>query len=209
MLNGSSGSICGDSSTWQRSVLVYAAGFKGSARRLRTRQGCRLYVRASSSSDSAAQWAGGEGLQAVEEWVFGSSVLPVRFFGDLDYAGMQILGSLREVFADAQAWLPGYGVLADAIERGGGHAPGLAGKELQADPGHTGCAYADQRLLPLMRLHGRFMDQEAFGPSQFVFDLQDGQVFSELIGDNPNRDETPLAEAGAAIPEAGMKAGTK
>lgn len=91
----------------------------------------------------------------------------MRFFGDLDYADMQILGSLREVFAGARAWEPGYGMLADAIERGGGHAPGLAAKELQADPGHTGCTYADQRLLPLMRLHGRFMDQELFSPCTF------------------------------------------
>lgn len=106
--------------------------------------------------------AGGEGLQAVENWLFGATDLPVRFFGDPDYAGMQILRSLREVFANAQAWIPGYEVLADDLERGGGHAPGLAGKELQTDAGHTGCAYADQRLLPLMRHHGRFMDQEAF-----------------------------------------------
>lgn len=194
---------------WRHSLLVYAAGFKGSARRLRSQQGCRLYVRVSPSLGGAARSAGDKNLQAVEDWIFGSSELPVRFFGDLDYAGMQILGSLREVFTGARAWEPGYGMLGDAIERGGGHVPGLAGKELQADPGHTGCTYADQRLLPLMRLHGRFMDQEAFSPSQFGFDPQDGQVFSELIGDNPNRDETPLAEAGAVIPEAGMKAGTK
>lgn len=153
---------------WRHSLLIYAAGFKGSARRLRSRYGCRLYVRASRPSGSAEPSAGGEGLQAVEDWVFGSSDLPVRFFGDLDYAGMQILGSLREVFADAQAWIPGYGVLADAIERGGGHTPSLAAKELQADPGRTGCTYADQRLLPLMRLHGRFMDQELFSPSTFA-----------------------------------------
>lgn len=150
---------------WRHSLLIYAAGFKGSARRLRSRQGCRVYVRASSSSGSIPSSAGVEGLQAVEDWVFGPSDLPVRFFGDLDYAGMQILGSLREVFDDAQAWRPGYGMLADVIEHGGGHAPGLAGKEQQADPGNTGCAYADQRLLPLMRSHGRFMDQEAFSPA--------------------------------------------
>lgn len=147
---------------WRRSLLVYAAGFKGSARRLRSRHGCRLYVRASPPSGNVEPSARVEGLRAVEDWVFGSSNLPVRFFGDLDYAGMQILGSLRGVFADAQAWTHGYDALADALVRGGGHAPGLAGKELQADPGRTGCAYADQRLLPLMRLHGRFMDQELF-----------------------------------------------
>lgn len=197
-------------SAWRHSLLVYAAGFKGSARRLRSQQGCSLYVRASRSSGSAPSSAGGEGLQAVEDWVFGSSDLPVRFFGDLDYAGMQILGSLREVFADAQAWIPGYGVLADAIERGGGHAPGLAAKELRADPGHTGCTYADQRLLPLMRHHGRFMDQELFSPSSYDSNLRNGgQIFFESIGDNPNRDETLPDEAGTANPEAGMKVGTK
>lgn len=75
---------------------------------------------------------------------------------------MQILGSLRTVFTNARAWISGYHVPANALERGGGHAPSLAAKELQADPEHTGCAYADQWLLPLMRCHRRFMDQEAF-----------------------------------------------
>lgn len=147
---------------WQHSLLVYAAGFKGSAQRLRSRQGCRLYVRASSLS------GGDRNLRAVEDWLFGATELPVHFFGDLDYTGMQILGSLRSVFSNAQAWIPGYAALADALERGDGHAPGLAAKELQTDPEHTGCPYADLRLLPLMRHHGRFMDQEAFSPARLL-----------------------------------------
>ncbi len=144
---------------WQHCLLVYAAGFKGSAQRLRSRKGCRLYVRASSLSGVDGN------LGAVEDWLFGITELPVHFFGDLDYAGMQILGSLRSVFANAQAWIHGYAVLADVLERSGGHAPGLAAKAQQMDPGHTGCQYADQRLLPLMRHCGRFMDQEAFSPA--------------------------------------------
>ena len=146
--------------TWRHALLVYAAGFKGSAQRLRSRQGCRLYVRASSLS--IAQEGG---LHAVESWLFGATDLPVRFFGDLDYSGMQILRSLREVFANAQVWVPGYASLADLLAQGGGHQPGMAAKELQTDPGSTGCAYADQRLLPLMRCHGRFIDQEAYWPA--------------------------------------------
>lgn len=138
---------------WDRSLLVYAAGFKGSARRLRSRASCRLYLRAGCSLD----------LQVVEEWLFGSTELPVSFFGDLDYAGMQILANLRVVFPGAVAWQAGYARLAALLASGGGHAPELAAKELQADPGTTGCAFADGRLLPLMRAQGRFMDQEAFG----------------------------------------------
>ena len=146
--------------SWRHSLLVYAAGFKGSAQRLRSQHGCRIYVRAPSSACDAIV---GEGrLRAVESWLFDGIDLPVYFFGDLDYAGMQILSSLRDVFAKAQAWTPGYRMLADALELGDGHAPSIAAKELQIDPGHTGCIYADQCLLPLMRRHGRFMDQEAF-----------------------------------------------
>jgi hypothetical protein len=99
----------------------------------------------------------------VERWLFGPSQLPVFFFGDLDYAGMQILGSLRTVFPGAAAWRPGYERLADVLMQGGGHAPAQAAKELQTDPGNTGCAFADGELLPLIRRHGRFVDQEAAG----------------------------------------------
>lgn len=145
---------------WTASLLVYAAGFKGSARRLRSRDDCSLYVRTPTpqATDTLAC------MQRIEEWLFGNASWPLCFFGDLDYAGMQILASLRDVFPEAQAWVPGYDALIQALERGGGHAPVQAGKELQADPGQTGCAYADQQLLPRMRRHNRFVDQEAFDP---------------------------------------------
>jgi hypothetical protein len=41
-------------------------------------------------------------------------------------------------------------------------------KEMQMDAGHTGCTYADLRLLPLLRYHGCFMDQEAFSPERYL-----------------------------------------
>lgn len=138
---------------WDRSLLVYAAGFRGSARRLRSRSGCRLYLRAPSSN---------AGLPAVESWLFGAAEVPVGFFGDLDFAGMQILASLREVFPRGSAWQPGYRILARLLIQGGGHLPDQASKTQQSDPGETGCTYADQELLPAMRQYGRFIDQEAF-----------------------------------------------
>lgn len=149
--------------SWARSVLVYAAGFKGSAKRLRSRQGCRIYVRSSHGETLALEPSVGSGLNAVAAWLFGRSDLPVCFFGDLDHAGMQILASLREVFPQAQAWRPGYGVLTASLLAGGGHLPETASKERHIDPGVTGCEYADTVLLPLMRQHGRFVDQEVFG----------------------------------------------
>ncbi|MDR1461862.1 MAG: DUF2220 domain-containing protein [Azoarcus sp.] len=148
---------------WADSLLVYAAGFRGSARRLRSRAGCRLYLRAPASAES---------LPAIESWLFeqskdernGPSACLVHFFGDLDHAGMQILASLREIFPRASAWYPGYAYLASLLAAGGGHLPALAAKAQQTDPGRTGCAYADDELLPLLRRQGRFIDQEAFDP---------------------------------------------
>ncbi|MFK2929744.1 hypothetical protein ISP14_02955 [Dyella agri] len=148
---------------WMDSLLIYAAGFRGSARRLRTRPGCRLYLRAFAPATS---------LLAIEDWLFDEQPesgdtgqqAPVHFFGDLDYAGMQILASLREVFPQAGAWRPGYDYLASGLAAGGGHRPEQAAKTQQVDPERTGCDYADRELLPLLRERGRFMDQEAFVP---------------------------------------------
>ncbi|HMN77073.1 MAG TPA: hypothetical protein PKC97_13480 [Burkholderiaceae bacterium] len=151
---------------WQHSLLIYAAGFKGSAKRLRHRNGCRIYLRATHAEILALEPSAIRGLEAVGAWLFGRSDLPVRFFGDLDYSGMQILGSLREVFAQAKAWQPGYAKLAIALSAGRGHAPEAAGKERQGDPCTTGCNYADGVLLPLMRQSGRFVDQEGFGAAE-------------------------------------------
>ncbi len=151
---------------WQHSLLIYAAGFKGSAKRLRHRNGCRVYLRASHADALALEPLAVRGLEAVDAWLFGKSDLPVRFFGDLDFSGMQILGSLREVFAQAAAWQPGYAKLAALLSDGHSHAPEAAGKERQGDPGTTGCNYADRVLLPLMRQSGRFVDQEGFGAAE-------------------------------------------
>jgi hypothetical protein len=117
-----------------------------------SRSGSRLYLRMPSAN---------AGLEAVESWLFGATEAPVSFFGDLDFAGMQILASLREVFAGAGAWQPGYHVLMRILTQGG-HLPDHASKGQQVDPGGTGCSYADGELLPAMRQHGRFVDQEAF-----------------------------------------------
>jgi len=148
---------------WADSLLIYAAGFRGSARRLRSRASCRLYLRAPASIAS---------LPAIENLLFEqpnnerstAATLPVYFFGDLDHAGMQILASLRQVFPQAHAWRPGYEHLARLLAAGGGHPPELAAKAQQMGPVHTGCPYADNELLPLLRREQRFIDQEIFEP---------------------------------------------
>jgi hypothetical protein len=86
--------------------------------------------------------------------------VPASFYGDLDFAGLAILAKLRQSFPDARAWRAGYDPLLARLEAGGGHSPAAARKQGQRDPGTTGCVYADEVLLPAIRMHYRFVDQE-------------------------------------------------
>ena len=92
--------------------------------------------------------------------------LPVYFWGDLDFAGMSILKGLRLSLPTLRAWEPGYQPLLELLESGGGHSVEQAAKQGQSDPGTSGCSYADQVLLPALRTHRRFVDQEFLSPTR-------------------------------------------
>jgi len=134
-------------------VLVYGAGFRGSAERVRAHDGVSLHYRGKGKELSQERF---------EAWWFGSQLTtwPVWFWGDLDYSGMAILKALRQRFGDVQAWPSGYAPLVQLLHDGDGHSPDTADKAEQIDPGLTGCVYADQELLPAIRQSGRFVDQE-------------------------------------------------
>ena len=135
-------------------AIVYASGYRCSAKRLRTAGGVSVYFSAASlptpvHADRFVSWLSRE-----------SPEVAVAFYGDLDFAGLAILAKLRQSFPDATVWKPGYDPLLARLEAGGGHSPGAARKQGQRDPGTTGCAYADEVLLPAIRMHNRFVDQE-------------------------------------------------
>lgn len=135
-------------------ALVYSAGFKGAAERIRSRAGVSLHYQGASNRE----------LQALfERWWLDASPTdwPTWFWGDLDFSGMAILRALRSRFGDVHAWQPGYAPMLELLRADEGHEPDIADKAEQSDPGTTGCEYADRLLLPQMRLSGRFIDQEA------------------------------------------------
>jgi hypothetical protein len=135
-------------------ALVYGAGFRGSAERIRAHDGASFHYQGASEREAQAQFEG---------WWFDERPLdwPAWFWGDLDYSGMAILKALRQRFGDVQAWRPGYAPMVELIREGGGHSADMADKAEQVDPDKTGCAYADETLLPAMRETGRFVNQEA------------------------------------------------
>jgi len=133
-------------------ALVYAAGFKAGAARIREPGGAALH------------YAGAVDCKPnFEDWWFGrcDRPLPVHFWGDLDFEGMGILRQLHRLFG-ARAWQPGYEPLLRMLREGRGHLLEAADKQQQKDPEQTGCPYADQTLLPALRRLQSCVDQETF-----------------------------------------------
>lgn len=139
--------IEGEIASGSRYTVVFSAGFRSAGVRIREIRGARLHF-------------DGPGIGRRDEfrrWWFdaASGSTPTFFWGDLDFAGMQILKSLRQRFGEVQAWQPGYASMLADLVPAGGYRPGTR----QVDPVATGCAYADAVLLPAIRAHG-YWDQE-------------------------------------------------
>jgi len=141
----------------EETVLIYSAGFGGSALRIREIQGALLHY---------APGPAGERTR-FETWLRRQSAeaLPVAFFGDFDFAGMEIFRSLRRSFPEIALYRPGYEAMLEAVRRGNGHVAKKRAKD-QNDPGTIGDRYADTVLLPAMRQHG-FYDQEGVASVSF------------------------------------------
>lgn len=134
-------------------ALVYASGFKGSAQRLRTPDGCSLYYAARGGISQDLR-------DGFEAWLFGKGSTPAFFWGDLDWSGMRILSAMRTSFPSLTAWEPGYSLMRAVLEDGKGHSPEAADKQGQKPLDVAGCTYADTQLIPVLRAHGKFVDQE-------------------------------------------------
>lgn len=135
-------------------ALVYCAGYKASAQRIRQRDGVSLHYYNKGSHGHVAQ--------AFEAWWFDEITTdwPTWFWGDLDYSGMDILKVLKQRFTTLQAWQPGYQPMLESLINNEGHGTMTADKGEQTDPGITGCDYADTSLLPAIRECRKFVDQE-------------------------------------------------
>ena len=137
-------------------ALVFASGYRSVARRIRTRSGASVYFAAEAIGSLVER-------NRFTSWLRGDSLdLPVAYYGDLDYSGMEIIARLRATYPNAGAWVPGYDPMLQRLRSGGGHTPESAGKDGQRDPGTTGCPYADGQLLPEIRKRGKFVDQEVY-----------------------------------------------
>jgi len=139
---------------FDRLALVFGAGFRAGAKRLRMFNGFSLYFSANGDLARPA-------ISKFEDWLAGASDMPSFFWGDLDYSGLHILKALRDVFENTQAWIPGYSPMLAALSVGDHHSPLAADKGGQAPLSRTGCSFADAILLPTVTEAQGFVDQES------------------------------------------------
>ena len=145
-----------EAKVFKDTVIVYASGFKASAKRIRHRRGSKMYF-SFESKDMEKSFI------RFQEWFYkeNEDTLPVYFWGDFDHAGMDILKAFKVIFENIDAWKVGYKIMVEAIKNDFGHTPLMAGKERQVKQGAKGidCAYADEILIPLLE-NEMFLDQE-------------------------------------------------
>ena len=141
-----------------RTALIYSAGYKGSALRVK--------------DQGAVQFSflnGNVSTKSLDEfhlcWFLSANSIPCYFWGDLDFSGLGILAAMRNnSFSNMKAWQPGFSPMLKLLEQGKGHSFKQAGKEKQVDPVMTGCDYADSLLLTTIRAKNMFVDQESVVP---------------------------------------------
>lgn len=134
-------------------ALIYSAGYRGAAKRIRHE---------GNTTFSLMSPANPHTLSTFMDWweKRTGNDFQVYFWGDLDYSGLGILAALRNTFPGMQAWKPGYDPMVRYHEKGVHHTKTAARKENQIDPGLSGCEYADNILLPIIRANELFVDQE-------------------------------------------------
>lgn len=131
--------------------IVYGKGFNVAAQRVRQPDGVNFL------------YSGNFSLARTFEslWLDATNVVNFYFWGDLDYSGMSILKALKQSFLNIVAWQLGYAPMIDILTNGGGHLPEHSSKTGQHFSGVTGCEFADKKLIPAIKLHQRFLDQES------------------------------------------------
>jgi len=149
---------------FKNSVIIYASGYMASAKRIRQHRGSQMYLELNSKYTK-------ESIEKFIAWFYreNSEDIPVYFWGDLDYEGMNILKALKVNFDNIDAWKKGYNMMLEEVKKGFGHAPEMAGKERQImlNDNILGCSYADKSVVSMLDKEALFIDQELV----FVDDL--------------------------------------
>lgn len=137
-------------------LIVYASGYKASAKRVRKENGSSVFFTENCLLSNEAK-------QNILDWLYlkNEKAIEVFFWGDLDYEGMGILDALREQFENIKVWYKGYLPMIEALENNFGHSPYMAGKEKQREVNITLREDNAERAIKELLLSSKaFIDQE-------------------------------------------------
>ncbi|MFA9375044.1 MAG: Wadjet anti-phage system protein JetD domain-containing protein [Poseidonibacter sp.] len=140
---------------FDNTVLVYSSGYKASAKRVRQKDGSKLFF----TNDCKFSIKSKEDFIS---WFYEENNLDINtyFWGDFDFEGISILGALKTNFKNLQAWQIAYDEMIKAIKSNFGHTAIMSGKDKQKEPKDTSCFYTDNTLIPLLLEKKLFLDQE-------------------------------------------------
>lgn len=77
----------------------------------------------------------------------------------MDYSGINIFNTIKNIFSELQIWKPYYDELLYAIKTNDSHRPIDSDKVSQQEPSPTGDKYIDEILIPTLHKE-EFVDQE-------------------------------------------------
>ncbi len=139
--------------TFEKTALVYTAGFRLSSERIRQEENVLLHVNHQNVTST----------QVFVDWWFYQSKMTYKllFWGDLDFSGFGIFKSIKSIFPSVELLLPAYYMMLNELKSGNCHSVEEREKLKQIDPVMTGDIIADKEILPLLRKLKLCVDQES------------------------------------------------
>lgn len=142
-------------SVFDELILIFASGFKASAKRVRQKEGSKIFFSNTDLFDTKEK-------QEFLDWFYSNDneKREVYFWGDLDYSGISILNSLKDNFQNLKAWEKAYSLMVKKLELSEAHRPNMVDKQNQKTVTNSSCKYTNEELIPSLNKTNLFLDQE-------------------------------------------------
>jgi len=142
-------------SVFDELILIFASGFKASAKRVRQEEGSKIFFSNTDLFDKKEK-------QEFLDWFYSNDneKREVYFWGDLDYSGISILNALKKNFTNLKAWEKAYSIMINEISNENGHSYLSSNKQNQQKVFSSDCEYTNSILLKSINKMKLFLDQE-------------------------------------------------
>lgn len=135
-------------------ILINSHGYKTSAKRVRQKNGSKLFFSSSCTLDKQSK-------EDFISWFYSDdNKKEVYFWGDLDEEGISILSSHQKAFTSLKAWQKAYEIMIKEVLKNNAHLANNSNKKEQKLIENTTCTYTNEVLIPILKEKRLFIDQE-------------------------------------------------